>query len=103
MLSTKKKHLDVDTVFGALFLLLFAVGVHAFQYRSVLGEADLYRVLNGMLDGAVTGSGLDSPLHYGRDFGFGYILALYAFVPVDVLRDPDRLIPVINTLGLFFF
>jgi hypothetical protein len=61
MLSTKKKHLDVDTVFGALFLLLFAVGVHAFQYRSVLGEADLYRVLNGMLDGAVTGSGLDSP------------------------------------------
>ena len=110
MLSTKRKYLNVDTVFGALFLLLFAIGVHAFQYRSVLGEADLYRVLNGMLDGAVTGSGLGSPLHYGRDFGFGYILALYAFVPVEVLRDPDRLIPVINNLGfysiilgLFFF
>jgi hypothetical protein len=110
MLSKNNKYLHIDIIFAASFLLLFAVSVHAFQYRGVLGESDLYRVLNGMLDGAVTGSGLGSDLHYGRDFGFGYILALYALIPVEVLRDPDKLIPLINNLGfysiilgLFFF
>ena len=110
MLSKNNKYLEIDIVVAASLILLFAFGVHAFQHRGVLGESDLYRVLDGMLDGAVTGSGLGSDLHYGRPFGFGYILALYALVPVEVLRDPDELIPLINNLGfysiilgLFFF
>jgi hypothetical protein len=110
VLSTSKKYFDLDATLAVLFIVLFAVGVHAFQYRLVLGEADLYRVLNGMLDGAETNSRLGSDLHYGRDFGFGYILALYALIPNEALRDPDRLIRLINdigfysiTFGLFFF
>ena len=49
----------------------------------------------------MTGLGLGSDLHYGRDFGFGYILALYALIPAEVLRDPDKLIPLINNLGFY--
>ena len=101
MLLKTKKNLDTDTVCAAVFLALFAVGVHAFQYRAVLGEADLYRVLNGIVDGAVTGSRIGSGLHYGADFSFGYILALYSLVPIEVLLNPDRLIPVINDIGFF--
>lgn len=110
MLSTNNKYFYLDAILAALFILLFAIVVHAFQYRGVLGESDLYRVLNGMLDGAQTGSRLGSDLHYGRNFGFGYILALYALIPNEALRDPDRLIPLINEIGfysiiigLFFF
>ena len=101
MISKNNKHLNADIMIAALLLLLFVIGVHAFQYRGVLGESDLYRVLDGMLDGAVSGLGLGSDLHYGRDFGFGYILALYALMPAEVLRDPDKLIPLINNLGLY--
>ena len=101
MISKNTKYLNADIIIAALLLLLFVIGVHAFQYRGVLGESDLYRVLDGMLDGAVTGLGLGSDLHYGRDFGFGYILALYALIPAEVLRDPDKLIPLINNLGLY--
>jgi hypothetical protein len=105
-----KEYSKADLQLAALCMVTFAVGVFAFQHRGVLGEADLYRVLVGMLDGAVTGSGLESNFHYGRDFGFGYILALYDLAPAAVLRDPDKLISLINNLGycfsiagLFFF
>jgi hypothetical protein len=73
-------------------IIVFAVTEFCCQYQGVLGESDLYRVLVGMLDGAVSGSRINSDLHYGRDFGFGCILALYALAPTDVLRDPDQLI-----------
>jgi hypothetical protein len=102
MSSKRKSVLDVDTVSAGLFLVLFAIWIHYFQYQGVLGEADLYRVMNGIIDGAVTGSRLGSSLHYGKDFSFGYILGLYALAPTDLLRDPDRLIPLINNIGFFF-
>jgi hypothetical protein len=102
MLSQTRKYLDADTVCAALLVILFSVYVLAFQYRGVLGEADLYRVLDGILDGAVTGSRLDSGLHYGKDFSFGYLWALYAFVPTGVLSNPDKLIQLINDIGFFF-
>jgi hypothetical protein len=102
MLSFNKKHWDVDTILACSCIVVFAVCVHTFQYRGVLGESDLYRVLNGMLDGANSGAKLGSDLHYGRDFGFGYILALYALLPNEILRDPDRLIPIINDIGFYF-
>jgi hypothetical protein len=100
MLS-KKPILDIDVSLAASLLLLFALGVHAFQYRGVLGEADLYRVLDGLLDGAVSGTKIDSNFHYGRDFGFGYILAIYALIPTADLRNPDKLIPLINDIGFY--
>ena len=101
MLSFNKKHWDIDTILACSCIVLFAVCVHTFQYRGVLGESDLYRVLNGMLDGANSGAKLGSDLHYGRDFSFGYILALYALLSDQVLRDPDRLIPIINDIGFY--
>ncbi|MGH6834365.1 MAG: hypothetical protein ACREC9_02225 [Methylocella sp.] len=110
MLSANKKYFLSDRICSAVILILFAVIVHAFQYRGVLGKPDLYRVIAGMMDGAETGSGLGSDLHYGREIGFGYILGLYALIPGEVLRNPDKLIPLINNLGfysiilgLFFF
>ena len=54
-MSSNKKRLDIDTILAWSCIALFAVCVHAFQYRGVLGEADLYRVLNGLLDGANSG------------------------------------------------
>jgi hypothetical protein len=101
-LVTREQHSKADILFAALTLALFGLGVLYFQHRGVLGESDLYRVLVGMLDGAFTGAGLASNLHYGKDFGFGYILLLYALAPAGVLRDPDRLISVINNLGFCF-
>jgi hypothetical protein len=91
-----------DTLVALACIVVFAVTEFCWQYQGVLGEADLHRVLVGMLDGAVTGSGINSDFHYGRDFSFGYILALYALAPADVLRDPDQLIRLINGLGLCF-
>lgn len=96
MLS-KKPILDIDASLAASLLLLFALGVHA----GVLGEADLYRVLDGLLDGAVSGTKVNSNFHYGRDFGFGYILAIYALIPTADLRNPDKLIPLINDVGFY--
>lgn len=66
MLSTNKKYVLSDIICSTVWLLVFAVIVHAFQYRGVLGEPDLYVVINGMMDGAETGSGLGSDLHYGE-------------------------------------
>lgn len=110
MIARMEQHSKADALFAALMVATFVVGISFFQYRGVLGESDLYRVLVGMLDGAVSGAGLNSNLHYGRDFGFGYILTLYALAPAEVLRDPDKLISLINnvgfyftTIGLFFF
>ncbi len=91
-----------DILVAVACIIVFAVTEFHCQYQGVLGESDLYRVLVGMLDGAVSGSGINSDLHYGRDFSFGYILALYALAPTDVLRDPDRLIRLINGLGFCF-
>lgn len=94
------KERNTDAVFSVLFLVLFITIVYFFQYRGALGESDLYRVLMGLLDGAVSQEGLASNLHYGRGFGFGYILAFYEFVPAAIMRDPDKVTAIINTVGL---
>jgi hypothetical protein len=74
--------------------------IQAFQYHNALGESDLYRVLVGLMDGAVSGKGVMSDLHYDKDFGFGYLAAFYAFTDSATLRDPDRLMPLMNQIGL---
>lgn len=84
----------------AAFAVFIALEV-VFQYRHVLGEPDLYRVLVGLLDGIDSGRYLNSPLHYDRDFGFGYLAVMYRFVDPAVLRDPDRLTVLMNQVGLW--
>src|SRR4051794_15555201 len=91
----------VDFIIAAVFVCIFGVVVHAFQYRGALGESDLYRVLVGLLDGAVSGRGIDSPLHYDRNFGFGYLAAFYALADPATLRDPDRLMGLMNQVGFW--
>jgi hypothetical protein len=83
-------------------VLLFAIGVHAFQYRDALGESDLYRVLVGLLDGEAAGTGIASELHYDNTFGFGYLAAFYTFADPPTLRDPDKLTNLINQVGFCF-
>lgn len=93
--------IPVDAIFAALFVVIYGFVIHAFQYRDALGESDLYRVLVGLMDGATTGQGLASDLHYDRDFGFGYLAAFYAFVDPATLRDPDRLMALMNQVGFW--
>ena len=52
--------LPIDLIAALIFVLLFAIGVHAFQYRDGLAESDGYRVLIGLLDGEVGGTGIAS-------------------------------------------
>jgi hypothetical protein len=96
-----KKNTRIDVIAAGLFLLLFVIISHIFQYHGVMGDSDLYLALNGIIDGARMATGLGSNFHYGRDFSFGYILALYALVPVHVLSDPDKLIALINNVGFY--
>ena len=69
--------------------------------RNALAESDLYRVLVGLMDGASSGTGIASDLHFNREFGFGYLAAFYAFVDPATLRDPDRLMALINQVGFW--
>ncbi|MBN8874809.1 MAG: hypothetical protein J0H67_18380 [Rhodospirillales bacterium] len=92
---------SIDTVIAALFILVYAIVVHWHEYHGAFAESDLYRMLVGLLDGAVSGKGIASPLHYDRDFGFGYLGALYAFASPAVLRDPDRLTQLMNQIGFW--
>jgi hypothetical protein len=91
----------IDLVITLAALAVFAVIAWTLQYRQLLGEPDLYRVLLGVLDGAESGRWLDSRLHYDRAFGFGYLAAIYALVDPAILTDPDRLAPLINQIGLW--
>ena len=88
-----------DKCVAALSLAVFALWIYAFQYRGSLGEEDLYRVLDGLLDGARSGTGFASVLHYGKDFSFGYIAAIFRFADTATLQDPRRLIALINGIG----
>src|ERR1700712_1776007 len=90
-----------DVMIAAAFIVVYAIVINAFRYHGALAESDLYRVLVGLLDGAVSGKGLASDLHYDRDFGFGYMAAFYAFVDPATLRDPDRLMQLMNQVGFW--
>jgi hypothetical protein len=91
----------IDIAVAVAAVLIFGIIEYSFQYRDYLGESDLYRVLVGLMDGAESGRGLNSPMHYDREFGFGYLAAMYHFVDPAVLRDPDRLTPLMNEIGLW--
>lgn len=90
-----------DGIIAVVFIIIYAVVIHSFQYRHGMAESDLYRVLVGLLDGANSGQGIASPLHYDRDFGFGYLEAVYLFVSPAILHDPDRLMPLMNDIGFW--
>lgn len=79
--------------------MVFAIGVHAFQYRGAFAESDGYRVLIGLLDGAVGGTGIASSLHYDNTFGFGYLAAFYALADPRTLQNPDDLTQLMNQVG----
>lgn len=91
----------LDVVVAFLALVAYLALIWTFQYRHMLGEPDLYRVLVGLMDGSESGRYLNSPLHYDRDFGFGYLAAMYRFVPGAMLHDPDRMAPLMNQVGLW--
>jgi hypothetical protein len=91
----------IDLLVALVALAAFAIIEYTFQYRHVLGEPDLYRVLVGLLDGTMSGRGLSSPLHYDRAFGFGYLASIFYFVDPAILADPDRLVPILNQIGLW--
>jgi hypothetical protein len=98
---TLRRSLPVDVIVALVFLVLFGFVLNSFQYRDMLAESDIYRVLVGMLDGANSGSGIASKLHYDNTFGFGYLGAFYAFASPATLRDPDRLTGLINDVGFW--
>ena len=97
-----RRDLLIGFIAALTFVLLFAIGVHAFQYRDALAESDGYRVLVGLLAGEVNGTGIASRLHYDNTFGFGYLAAFYAFADPATLRDPDKLTNLINQIGFCF-
>jgi hypothetical protein len=83
----------------ACVLLAFASYLLVFGYRDELAENDLYRTLLGLLNGAATGRYLDDPLHYGRNFGFGYIELVYRLGDPARLVDRDAVVGLINGIG----
>jgi hypothetical protein len=101
MLLIDRKNVRFDILCAGLFFLIFIIYISIFQYHGVFGETDLFRAMIGVIDGAVTGTGYGSELHYGRDFSFGYYGALYAFIPNATLRDPGKLIKLINDIGYY--
>jgi hypothetical protein len=100
-LSVRGGTAGIDIAVAVAAVLIFGIIEYSFQYHDYLGESDLYRVLVGLMDGAESGRGLNSPMHYDREFGFGYLAAMYHFVDPAVLRDPDRLTPLMNEIGLW--
>jgi hypothetical protein len=99
--SSWHKSISIDSIIALIFVFVFAVCVHAHQYHNAFGESDGYRVLVGLLDGAVSGTGINSGLHYDNTFGFGYLAAFYEFVAPVTLRDPDKLTNLINQVGFY--
>lgn len=83
----------------ACVLLAFAGLLLVFQYQGELAENDLYRTLLGLLNGAASGQYLDDPLHYGKNFGFGYIELIYYLGNPDHLVDRDEVVSLINSVG----
>lgn len=98
-LSEKRWMVSPETMFSIAFVAVYAAVIYLFEYQQVFAESDLYRMLIGLLDGQDSGRGIASPLHYDRDFGFGYLASLYAFASPAALRDPDRLMVLMNQIG----
>ena len=91
----------IDFCVAIFSITLFLLCIHHFQYRTILADDDLYRMLRGLLDGACSGTGFASELHYGKAFSFGYIFALYKLVDQHILQDPQSLIALMNQIGFW--
>jgi hypothetical protein len=96
-----RSFVSAEFVIAVLFIVLYALVIYSFRYSNDMAESDLYRVLVGLMDGAVSGKGLTTDLHYDRDFGFGYLAAMYALVSPATLADPDRLAALMNQIGFW--
>jgi hypothetical protein len=99
--TADRKPFIFDLCVAALSFALYLLWSYHFRFQGTLADADMYRMLRGLLDGAYSGSGLASGLHYGKGFSFGYLLAMYRFADQETLRDPQRLIALINGLGFW--
>jgi hypothetical protein len=93
----------IDAVIAVFAITTVALWVEKFRYRGLLGESDLYWVLNGLLDGARKATYLTSPHHYGKAFSFGYIAAIYHLVDHQTLIDRLQMITLINQIGFVSF
>lgn len=80
-------------------ILLFSSAALTIQYQGELTENDLYWTLLGFLNSHVSGRFLGEPLHYGKNFGFGYIELIYAIASPESLGDRQKLIGLINGIG----
>ena len=100
-INAKALPVSRNFIFALAFILVYGVIIYAFQYRNALAESDLYSVLVGLMDGSWSDKGISSSLHYDREFGFGYLAAFYAFVDPIILRDPDRLMALMNQVGFW--
>lgn len=90
-----------DLCAAVLSIALYLLLIYHFRFRGTLADADLYRMLRGLLDGAWSGTGFASGLHYGKAFSFGYIFAMYSLADRHILQDPQRLIALINGIGFW--
>jgi hypothetical protein len=90
-----------DVCVAGLSIAIYLFWCYWFRFKGTLGDADMYRMLRGLLDGAYTGSGFASGLHYGKGFSFGYIYSLYSLVDRTTMQDPQRLIALINGIGFW--
>jgi hypothetical protein len=86
---------------AAAFTLLAALALASYGYRDTLSEFDLYAATLGLWDGAVSGRGLDSPVHYYVWLSFGWIEFVNRLAPHGVLDDASTIIPFINAVGFY--
>lgn len=71
-------------------------------YSVTFGEPDMGSMVVGIVYGAVTGNPQALELQYGMPFSFGFYELLYALIPPELLRSPDHVTHVINSVGLAF-
>lgn len=90
-----------DVCVATLSIGIYLLWCYWFRFKGTLGDADMYRMLRGLLDGAYTGTGFASGLQYGKGFSFGYIFSLYSVVDRTTMQDPQRLIALINGIGFW--
>jgi hypothetical protein len=89
----------LDICAAIAVIALYGCAVAALSDDAVFIDADLYRMLLGILNGQATGLGVRDPLHYGQSFSFGYLAWIYRFAGEPVLRSPALLTAYMHKLG----
>jgi hypothetical protein len=81
----------------AIFILI----VWALDYNDQLNEADLYRVLLGLLNGQASGLRIHDPSQYGMRFSYGYVAMIYWLGGAHIfdIGNRENLIHTINEIG----